>query len=212
MRATLIASLGLLALAGCVETPPYVASSAPLPPTGPTAGGGTGGPAMPSPPLASQLKDVSASHVTQVPGHADCSDYSVTGTLNGRAETVTGRSCRLPNGGLQVTERDPATGQVSNTTYPAPPAQGSAGGPTGGGSYAATPYGYGVPYGYGYPYYYGYPYAFGDPFFFGYPFFGFGFGYGFGYGYGFHGGYGFRGGYGGGFHGGGGGFHGGGRR
>ena len=220
IRPIAAACLGLLALAGCVETPPYTVVSSSVPPPNGVYPGQSGGTALPAPPLASQMTDVTASRATQVPGATNCTDYAVTGTFDGAVRTVTGRSCKLANGGMQVTERNPVTGQVQTTTYPPPQTT-----QTTSTTYAyAAPYAYygGVyPYAYGgYPFGYGYGFGspfFGDPFF-GYPFgFGFGFGgfYGFRGGYGFHHGYGFRGGYGGrgfagGFHGGGGGFHGGG--
>lgn len=182
-----------------------------------------------SPPLAVQVTNVLDSRSTQVAGQPSCTDYRVTGTLQGAVRTVTGRSCRLPNGGLNVTERSPITGQTTTTTYPTPPsgtgnpdaAYGST--PPDPGYYGSAALGADYPYG-GFGYYgFGaaYPFAFYDPFFFGYPFFGFGFGccgygygrggfgYGYGHGYG-RGGYGFGGGYHGGGGYGGGGFAGGG--
>ena len=224
--------LAVLALAGCADAPP---AAAPLPPPSLAASNETPAPvptvAQPQrpPPLAVQVTNVLDSRSTQVPGHPNCTDYRVTGTLQGAVRTVTGRSCRLPDGGLTVTERNPITGQTTTQTYPAPPtgvgAASAADGSTSpdAGYYGSAALGADYPYG-GFGYYgFGaaYPFAFYDPFFFGYPFFGFGFGCcgfghgygrgGFGHGYGYGHGYG-RGGYGfsGGEHGAGGGFGGGG--
>ena len=208
--------LALLALSGCVDAPPAavplpLAASHEMPAPVPVSE-----PPPLAPPLAIQVTDVLDSRSTRVASHPNCTDYRVTGTLQGAVRTVTGRSCRLPGGGLTVTERNPMTGQSTTTTYPAPPsgidapsaAYGSSEPGVAGDDPAYGSYGYdGGPY----------PFAFYDAFFWDYPFFAFGC-CGYGYGGGWHGGHGYGGGwhggygYGGGWHGGGGGygFHGGG--
>ena len=178
--------LAAFALAGCAEGPPEPGSVTASRP--------------PPPPLSAKMANVTASSSHQAPGNPKCTDYSVTGTLSGAVRTVTGQSCRLPDGSTQVQERSPLDGKLIATTYP-PPSMIDYADET---EYEASDASYDDAYYYG-PYgwdgYYGYPVIIG----------GFGYGYGHRYGDrfygdrfhggGFHGG-GFRGG--GGFHGGGG--------
>jgi len=151
----LMSLLLLAACAACTVVPPepypYAAYPAPMPSaaTAPVTATPLGQPIPGQPPQQAQPYAAQPPAPGQAPATANCRDYSIPVTIEGKQVEAHGHACLQPDGSWQVTQTTP--GQPPETYTVQLPA------------YYAAPYPY--------PYYdYGYPYAY-DPWYWGPPYF-----------------------------------------